>query len=226
MAFVKQYESGISNGFFIVDRDVIAVDTGAESDEIAIQRVFRETGVEPSSVKLIVITHGHVDHFLNLSALKTMTRAPVLCHKLAAPYLIEGRPPDIVARSDLGQLIIDRQIETGPPIVGIPKVTPDIIIEGKTCLRPWGVNGYLIPTPGHSRGCISVVLDSGEAIIGDMFVQVPEIDQPCPAFFTYPGGMDGELIQSLKSLLEIDIHTFYSGHGGPFSRSVIEDAIT
>lgn len=86
---------------------VIAVDTGAEGDEGRMRQIFREAGIEPRSVKLIIVTHGHVDHFSNLPATKALTQAPVLCHKEAAPYLVEGRLPDVAGRTATGKALIE-----------------------------------------------------------------------------------------------------------------------
>ena len=36
-------------------------------------------------------------------------------------------------------------------------------------LHPYGVDGRAIATPGHTPGSVSVLLDSGEAIVGDLF---------------------------------------------------------
>lgn len=225
MAIIKQYHSGISNGYFIVDEAVIAVDTGSESDEDKMRQIFRKAGIKPQAIKLIIITHGHVDHFSNLPAMKALTQAPILCHKEAAAYLAEGRLPDVVGRTATGKALIEMRKKGGFPISSAPRITPDITIDAETDLRPWGVNGYAVPTPGHSKGCISIVLDGGEALIGDLFAQPPNGNMPEVAYFTYPGANEDEAVLSMKGLLDRPIHTFYSGHGGPFPRELVEQIV-
>ena len=46
-------------------------------------------------------------------------------------------------------------------------MNPDIVIRGNTDLAPYGIAGTVIPTPGHTAGCISVVLENGDAFVGD-----------------------------------------------------------
>lgn len=43
----------------------------------------------------------------------------------------------------------------------------DIEIENKFDLTPFGLDAYLLPTPGHSQGCISLVVNNEIAIVGD-----------------------------------------------------------
>lgn len=139
--------------------------------------------------------------------------------------MIKGRDPDVVGCTELGRAILERQMREGPPVDHVPKVMPDRIIGDEPFdLSGWGIAGKLIYTPGHSRGCISLVLEDGEAVVGDRFAS-PEGAPPCPAFFTYPGGDSQEVYRSLELLLNMGVHTFYSGHGGCFSRDDVTDAI-
>ncbi|EHJ51639.1 hypothetical protein [Streptococcus macacae] len=43
-----------------------------------------------------------------------------------------------------------------------------------------GITGEVISTPGHSEDSVSLVLDSGEAVVGDLYpiAQVPLYDNP------------------------------------------------
>lgn len=226
MSKLISYLGGMSNGYFVVgSKGAVAVDTGAVEGEDAFLGYCSAAGIRPEDIRLIVLTHGHVDHFFNLPAMKKLTGAPILCHQEAARYLREGLLPDVVGRTDLGRAILARQEEEGPPCDHAPKAEPDILIDGVYDLHEWGVDGKLIPTPGHSKGCISLVLDSGEAIVGDLYAEPEGSGVPGPAFFTYPGGTDGEVLESIQKLLDLGVQMFYSGHGGPFPRKLVEQTL-
>jgi len=45
---------------------------------------------------------------------------------------------------------------------------PDLLFRDGFSLEPHGVKGRVLATPGHTMGSASVVLDSGEAVIGDV----------------------------------------------------------
>lgn len=225
MAKIFQYTLGISNGFFIFGSSgVIAVDTGLSESEEDFLKVCKEAGIKPSDIKLIVISHGHVDHFFNAAAMKRFTGAPLLCHKSAVRFLTEGIFPDVQGRTPIGKAILARQAVEGDPCDHVPTVRPDITIDSEYDLRPWGIDGKIIMTPGHSRGCISVILDSGEAIVGDIIAAPPETGIPGLAYFTYPGSTDEELFSSVEQILQ-QATIIYSGHGGPFEHDVVAKAL-
>ncbi len=64
-----------------------------------------------------------------------------------------------------------------------PAFEPDILIDGPLELEEYGVRGRVIPTPGHSPGCVSVLLKSGDAIAGDLiFPSIPS-EKPSLTFW-------------------------------------------
>ena len=79
---------------------------------------------------------------------------------------------------------------------------------------------HLVTHPGHSPCSLSVVLDSGEAIIGGILAGTLFAQQK-PAFHGFITN-EKELIKSLTTLLDTQTKLFYTGHGGPFIREDIE----
>ncbi len=47
---------------------------------------------------------------------------------------------------------------------------PNKVFKDEFDLSSYGINGKLIHTPGHTNSSISVVLNNGDAIVGDMIV--------------------------------------------------------
>jgi glyoxylase-like metal-dependent hydrolase (beta-lactamase superfamily II) len=60
--------------------------------------------------------------------------------------------------------------------------------------------------------------------VGDLFASL-EGTPGCPAFFTYPGGKSDIIYRSIKLLLDLGAHIFYSGHGGPFTAVYVREAL-
>ncbi|MBN1628873.1 MAG: MBL fold metallo-hydrolase [Thermoleophilia bacterium] len=221
MSEVIQYKLGMANGFFVRDEGVIAVDSGCEVGREPFLRVCAEAGVAPEEIRLLVVTHGHVDHFLNMEEMRAVTGAPVMCHKNAEPSLRQALHPNVRPRNRLGRFMLSQLPPSEEPLALMRPTAPDIVVEGTVDLRPWGVEGRLVETFGHSDGCISVILDSGQAIVGDLLVEDVRGGIPSLAFLCYTDDIRkaNEQIFTSAHYLADNAELFYSGHGGPFSRA-------
>lgn len=225
MLEVIQYTIGMSNGFFLWNGEtVIAVDSGGEMGDGPFLNVCRKHSFDPRKIALLIVTHGHVDHFVNMGSMKTLTGAPLLCHKLAAPFLREGLKPAVFGRNALGRAIMEKQAIEGDPIPFVPKVEPDTLFEGTYDLKPWGIDGKIIETPGHSKCSTAIILDTGEALVGDTIAQPPGTSSVGLAFLSDTENGDAVLFDSVEKILSA-AHTVYSGHGGPFSRGEVMAAL-
>lgn len=90
----------------------------------------------------------------------------------------------------------------------IEEVKKHIIITDTFDLRPLGFNGYILHTPGHTIGSISIILNNEYAIVGDtMFGVIKGSLLP-------PYAIDVEmLMESWKKLLDTGCRIFLTGHG-------------
>lgn len=225
MTRLIMFQAGMSNAYYIIgDKGVIAIDTGANMGKDAVYQQCEAAGILPGDIKLIIITHGHADHFMNLPALKAVTNAEILCHENAAHFLINGELPDvdIAGRTAFGTALLKKQAREGGPVEAVPKINPDILMQDAYDLRPWGVEGKIYHTPGHSRGDISIVLDCGDAIVGDLFAaEAFHEDSDMPYFF-YSGARFEEAQESVQKLLDLGVQMIYSGHGNPSDRTYVK----
>jgi len=100
-------------------------------------------------------------------------------------------------------------------------VIPDILMDDDFSLVPFGVMGKAVPTPGHTDCSISVLLDSGIAIVGDILVPSFFTGELCLAYFA---NNQKALTNSVKKLID-QADTFYGGHGGPFTKEEVSRLI-
>jgi hydroxyacylglutathione hydrolase len=227
MAEVVQYTLGMSNGFFVKDGGLIAVDCGSELGSGKFIEACTQCGVEPRDIRLLVVSHGHVDHFVNMDEMRTVTGAPIMCHRNAAESLREARYPDVRPRNDVGRFIWDHRNPDEQPVPVLHPMKPDIVVEGTVDLAPWGIRGRLVETYGHSDSCMSLLLDSGQAIVGDLVVADPRDGSASIAYFCCSEDIEAaneQVFASVAFLLD-NANVFYSGHGGPFTRAEVEKAL-
>jgi glyoxylase-like metal-dependent hydrolase (beta-lactamase superfamily II) len=235
MERVITYTGRGSNGYIIVGEKTICVDSGNLPDQESFRKVCEDNHIPPETIGLIVITHGHEDHFQNSKEMRDLTGAPILCHEKAATALREGQKPHVLPRNEVGLIAFNhgQQMEKEmaehpdlmPSPVPIQPVQPDITFSGTYDLKDWGIQGRIIETPGHSEGCTSVILDSGVAFIGDLIVTEPDSQLSTIAMFTYRENNDSEVHASVQAVLDSGVETFYSGHGGPFTRSQVQEML-
>ena len=225
MTEVIQYTIGMSNGFLIRQGEtVLAVDGGGEPNPDAFRKVCEDNGIDCKKIKLIILTHGHVDHFINLAAVKEMTGAPLLCHKKAERFAREGLEPTVFGRNRMGKEVIKFQAQMGNPISVIPKVDVDMTFEGEYDLKPWGVDGKIIETPGHSVCSTAIILESGDVIVGDTIAAPPGMPM-CLAFLKdTEEDVNAILYESVNTILK-SAKMIYSGHGGPFTPEEVKAAM-
>ena len=199
---------GISTAFLVQGDCPILIDTGVPGKEDRIKKVLSRTGVDIKDISLILLTHAHIDHIGSTSELKALTGAPVAVHTVEADYPRTGTTHSPQPSRVLGQLLKPLIKLTGP--AGIRPFEPDILIEDEMELEPYGLKGKVIHTPGHSIGSVSVVLDNGDAIVGDLIMGRSSPNLP---YFAD----DLDLVkESIRLITGLSTGSIYCAHGGPF----------
>ncbi|MHC1760924.1 MAG: MBL fold metallo-hydrolase [Negativicutes bacterium] len=219
MSLITTIPMGFSNAILVQEKGTILVDTGAPATTDKYRALFANLQVDPQDIGLIVITHGHSDHFAHAHELRELTGAPILCHSKALPALRTGKNPPVHPRNELGESVL--KMISGKAPAASRSIEPDILIDSEFELAFYGIAGKIIPTPGHSNCSLSVLLDSGAAIVGDMVVSSPFTGKASIAYFAD----DPERLFTNVRMLLPHTHTFHSGHGGPFTREQVEAAL-
>jgi len=197
---------GISTAFLVQGDCPILIDTGIPGKEDRIKEELSRAGVEIKDISLILLTHAHFDHMGSASKLKELTDAPVAIHQLEADYPRAGTTPSPKPSRMMGWLLKPLIKLTGS--AGIPPFEPDILVEDEMDLEPYGLNGRVIHTPRHSIGSVSVVLDNGDAIVGDLIM-----GRSSP---NWPYFADDLVKESIRLITGLSTGSIYCAHTGPF----------
>jgi glyoxylase-like metal-dependent hydrolase (beta-lactamase superfamily II) len=214
---VIQIPLGRVNAFVIRGKRPVIVDTGYPGSAPAILDRLTENGIDPKSVSLILITHGHADHFGSAADLKERTGAKVAIHRLDAEAARKGQDPPLSPTGAIGRLFMSLLTRRGP--AKAPSFEPDILIEDEMYLKKFGVDGKIIHTPGHTPGSVSIALPGGEVIAGDLIMRgMLRWWQP-----NYPLFADdmAQLDESIQLILRSKPTKIFSGHGGPFNTTSV-----
>ena len=201
-----------ANAYFVISEgQALLIDTGTKRNEQKIAQALGNLGLSPSNIRLIIITHTHYDHCGSLKALKDMTGARIVVHHNEATCLREGYGgfPKGTTRLTKAISLIGRTM--GKRVGGYDPVSPDITIRERFGLDEYGTDGYILPTPGHTSGSISVIINSRYAIVGDTLFNIFR-----KSLFPPFADDQEELLRSWGKLYDTGCQTFYPGHGNPF----------
>ena len=146
---------------------VILIDGGDPNKLKTFQEGIQEASIQPEEIQLIVLTHGHWDHIGSVKDIKELTGAKVLMHQKDMHFLEESYPSQPPGLTTWGKISLGLA-KLISPFIHISKFEVDMVTEDDVIsLVEFGIPGKVIPTPGHSWGSLSVLLDSGDGFVGD-----------------------------------------------------------
>ncbi|MBN1878241.1 MAG: MBL fold metallo-hydrolase [Anaerolineae bacterium] len=189
---------------------VVMVDAGMPKQEDRILQGLAAHGLGGRDVRLILITHGHMDHIGSITALREVIDAPVAIHAGDADMVRTGQGPESKPTARWARWVMGLFGKLGG---GGESATlePDIVFDAPWRLDEYGVAAEVLPTPGHSPGSVSILLDSGEAIIGDMAMAWGR--RPTKPFIAWDLDKNWE---SLRAVLDRKPTQIYLTHGGVY----------
>jgi glyoxylase-like metal-dependent hydrolase (beta-lactamase superfamily II) len=214
---------GFDHAYIIQDRGTIMIDGGAPKQADTFSKGLERLLIRPEQVQLIVLTHGHWDHIGSVKEIKEMTGAKIAMHRLEKEWLersMKPMPPGVT----LWGHVFGGMIKAFLPLVHFPPAKVDLVLgEESLSLSEYGIPGKVIHTPGHSSGSVSVLLETGEAFVGDLAMnKFPLRLTPGTPIFAE----DWEALKrSWAVLLDLGAKTIYPAHGEPFSIDIISRAL-
>jgi hydroxyacylglutathione hydrolase len=208
--------------YLLIGDRVVVVDTGVGGQKEHILARLAAEGRAPGDVSLILLTHGHGDHAGSAAALREATGAPIALGAGDEEKCLAGRDPEMRGRGLTGAALMRmiRRRQAKSPIAG---PTPDIVIDSERSLADFGVDAVVVPTPGHSRGSLSVFTADGEALVGDLLGGGGRSrNEPERGVFVSD---EDAMEASIRLVLARRPHTVHTGHDeGPFTLEQLETA--
>jgi hydroxyacylglutathione hydrolase len=203
------------------DNGLVLVDTGLPGSEKRILSAIAKLGKKPNDVKLVLLTHRHLDHIGSAAALKKETSATLVSHPFEKPYvagtLVIITPKAWSLYGRVARRILSVAAST-KKLLRFNKYQPvhvDGAADEESILEGTGLDASIIWTPGHTKGSVSLFLNKSKvAIIGDL-LRGKRGNLVEPMFMENPS----QTKASVERILDLDPVILCPGHGNPLPPS-------
>ena len=215
------------------DTGVMLIDAGLPGSRDDVMTSVQRLGFAPEDVRAILLTHAHVDHLGSAIWFAVTHGTPVYCHAdevghARRDYLQQASPAALLAHAWQPRWLrwsMEVARMGGLEREGIPSARPlSTDIAATLPGRP-----RAIPTPGHTGGHCSYVVDgvlvSGDALVTGHPLARAGGPQLLPSVFNHDQRQCG---RSLSALADAGTDVLIPGHGdlwiGPIAEAVRQAA--
>lgn len=213
---------GICNCFLLRGEQTILIDGGAWGGFASFRSQLNALQIDPHEIQLILLTHGHWDHITSLADIQKLTGAKIAVHGRDQFMVESGEPPFPNGVTLYGKILSGLSKLVLHPHLSPLKVDT-VIPDAGMSLKPFGIPGNVIYTPGHSMGHVSIVTESGDAFVGDMAMNDWYLRRT-PGLPILADDI-GMVVESWKKILPLGIKRVYPAHGMDFDVDVMKKEI-
>jgi glyoxylase-like metal-dependent hydrolase (beta-lactamase superfamily II) len=181
-------------------------------------------GKKPADIKLVLLTHRHLDHIGSAAAMKKATTATIASHPFEKPYvagtLVISTPAAWSFSGRVSRRLLNLTSWTMKlfRLIKYRPVHVDEAADEDSVLEAVGLDGSIIWTPGHTKGSVSLFLNKSRvAIIGDLLrsrhgkLREPMFMESIP-----------QTEASVERVLDLGPAVICVGHGKPLPASSVK----
>ncbi len=180
------------------------VDAGPPHYEKNVLRAMHEIGGK--NLKLIFITHAHIDHYGSAAAIRRLTGASIAIHTADREALANGKT-EIGSARGRGRLT-SLWLRWALRFLRPEPVQPDLTFTDGQSFAAFGLDAYVLHTPGHTLGSSSLIVENRLAFVGDLLTT-----RGFPHLQNLYAQDWSQLPASLERLQSLNLEWIYTGHG-------------
>jgi len=179
-----------STNYYLLELNhgMLLVDSGWPGTLPKFLSVLKRKDLSPEQIRYLLVTHFHPDHSGLTQEMKNM----------GASLIILESQVDFIASMD--ELYESRGF---PYLPIMPEKNINLTFrDSRAFLARLGLEGEIIPTPGHSEDSVTLILDAGLAFTGDLPHRFMLAEDDLPSK------------ESWDRIYQHKIKRIYPGHGG------------
>jgi len=162
---IHDISMGMATAYLIEsDSGLVLVDAGLPRYGQRVVRRMRALG--RGDLRLIFITHAHLDHYGSAASLRRLTGAPIAVHRADGDAMARGETP-IGSTRGRGRLLrallplFESHLRPEP-------TPPDLLLDDGDDLRAYDLDAVVLHTPGHTPGSSCLIVEGQLAFVGDL----------------------------------------------------------
>ena len=196
------------------DDSYVMIDTGMPNKRQVIEKEIENAGCHPGELKLIILTHGDLDHTGNAAYFRKKYGTKIAMHHDDVGMVEHGdmfwsrKNPNVIVKVLSNQFFGLKEID---------RFVPDLTIEDGYDFSSFGFQAKVLHLPGHTKGSIEILTCDRDLFCGDLLGNITK-----PSRFSLIDD-SAEAEASIKKLKNLNIKTVYPGHGKPFPMSSLMD---
>lgn len=201
---IQRIRCGNGNAYLVRrGEDAVLVDTGRKQYRDKVLAACR-----PYRVRLLVLTHGHIDHAESAAFLADALGVPIGMHREDVPLLADNLAQSLEAETLPGKVVLAASL-------GLMKKTdmtpfqPSVMLAEGDSLEEYGVSAIILEVPGHTRGSIAVQVGEEALIVGDALMNM---FYPTVSMLYHDRA---RMLESAGRLRGMAGRMIYFGHGKP-----------
>ena len=179
-----------STNYYLIEihNGMLLIDCGWPGTLPKFLAVLKRKDASPDEIKYLLVTHFHPDHSGLAQELKNLGASLIL--------------PE--SQADFTGLMDELYESKGIPYLPVTpeKNIPLKFADSRKFLARLGLQGEIVPTPGHSQDSVTLILDGGFAFTGDL----------PPRLMLAVDDLTSR--QSWDRIYQHEIKRVYPGHGG------------
>lgn len=174
---------------------------------------------ENQTLDYLIFTHTHYDHCQNAARLQQQFGCKIVVSQREHQFLELGNTPLPNGTNLITRLLIKlgKHLDT---LFMFEPFNADIVINASMMVPVLNSKIEILPTPGHSAGSISVLVDNEIAFVGDTLFGI----FPNSVFPPFADDID-LLHKSWKALLNTPCQLFLPCHGKAITRRLLAKKI-
>ena len=209
-------KTSVSNVHLVqVSGKKILIDVGDKSKRKSIEKELAKIGYSISDIDFAVATHGHGDHVSNGKYFQENYNLEIWGGAGDEALFTNGRRDDLCPTGFLARIF--KWVSSGK----YQGFTPNKLVNEPIDLQPLGINGMVMPLPGHTEGSLIIQIENklfvGDLIRGGFFKN----SKPTLHYFICDIEQNNEHIEMLLKKFD-QCDEWFLGHYGSLKRADLE----